>query len=64
MLIQRLRELERDGIVIRTVHPQVPPKVQYGLTKVGRALRPTVHGLLKWAEARRHTLSPDRERVG
>jgi DNA-binding HxlR family transcriptional regulator len=33
MLIQQLRELERDGIVTRTVHPQVPPKVEYALTK-------------------------------
>src|SRR2546421_947489 len=36
MLIQQLRELERDGIVRRTVYPQVPPKVEYDLTKWGR----------------------------
>jgi DNA-binding HxlR family transcriptional regulator len=36
MLIQQLRELERDGIVTRTVHPQVPPKVEYALTKWDR----------------------------
>ena len=36
MLIQQLRELERDGIVRRTVHPQVPPKVEYSLTEWGQ----------------------------
>jgi DNA-binding HxlR family transcriptional regulator len=36
MLIQQLRELERVGIVYRTVFPQIPPKVEYGLTAIGR----------------------------
>ena len=40
MLIQQLRELERDEIVQRKVYPQVPPKVEYGLTEWGRALCP------------------------
>ena len=40
MLIQQLRELERDGIVSRTVYPQVPPKVEYGLTEWGKAMCP------------------------
>src|SRR5229473_6673750 len=52
MLIQQLRELERDGIVRRTVHPQVPPKVEYALTKFGRALCPALDALLKWAALR------------
>src|ERR1043166_4546403 len=41
MLIQQLRELERDDIVTRTVYPQVPPKVEYALTKWGRAMCPS-----------------------
>lgn len=49
MLIQQLRGLERDGIVRRTVHPQVPPKVEYALTKFGQALCPALQALLKWA---------------
>ncbi len=49
MLIQQLRGLERDGIVQRTIHPQVPPKVEYQLTSVGEALRPTLRALLDWA---------------
>jgi DNA-binding HxlR family transcriptional regulator len=48
MLIQQLRCLERDGIVQRTMHPQVPPKVEYQLTKIGEALRPTLRSRLKW----------------
>jgi len=48
MLIQQLRELERDGIVLRTIYPQIPPRVEYQLTKVGIALRPrcvrSLHG--------------------
>ena len=57
MLAQQLRGLERDGIVRRTVYPQVPPKVEYRLTEVGQALRPALHALLEWAELRRRTLA-------
>ncbi len=53
MLAQQLRRLEADGIVQRTVHNQVPPKVEYGLTEWGQALCPALDALLKWAEARR-----------
>ena len=52
MLIQQLRQLERDGIVRRIVHHQVPPKVEYGLTAWGQALCPALDALLTWAEAR------------
>jgi DNA-binding HxlR family transcriptional regulator len=52
MLIQQLRSLERDGIVQRTIHPQVPPKVEYQLTSLGEALRPTLRALLDWANLR------------
>jgi hypothetical protein len=48
MLIQQLRELERDGIVQRAIHPQVPPKVEYKPTTVGKALRPALRALLAW----------------
>src|SRR3954464_215225 len=51
MLIQQLRELERDGIVRRVVHHQVPPKVEYGLTAWGQELCPALDALLTWAEA-------------
>jgi len=49
MLIQQLRQMENDGIVLRIVHHQVPPKVEYRLTDWGQALCPALDALLKWA---------------
>jgi DNA-binding HxlR family transcriptional regulator len=49
MLAQHLRELERDGIVTRTVYPEVPPKVEYRLTDWGQRLCPILDALLDWA---------------
>ncbi|WP_431899114.1 winged helix-turn-helix transcriptional regulator [Nonomuraea sp. bgisy101] len=48
MLTQNVRMLERNGLVGRTVHPTVPPRVEYTLTEPGRALRETVHGMCDW----------------
>lgn len=52
MLIQQLRELERDGIIDRTIYPQVPPKVEYALTKWGQAMCPALNEILEWAVRR------------
>lgn len=52
MLTQQLRQLERDGIVIRIVHNQVPPKVEYRLTQWGQALCPALDALLTWMDGR------------
>ena len=52
MLIQQLRQMERDGIVRRIVHHQVPPKVEYCLTEWGQALCPALDALLSWAAMR------------
>jgi DNA-binding HxlR family transcriptional regulator len=52
MLIQQLRELERDGVVSRTVYAQVPPKVEYDLTEWGKAMCPALDALLEWAALR------------
>jgi DNA-binding HxlR family transcriptional regulator len=46
MLIQQLRDLEQHSIVSRTVYPQVPPKVEYSLTELGKALAPVFVALL------------------
>lgn len=51
VLIQQLRELERDGIVHREVHEQVPPKVVYSLTPTGIALDRALAPLGDWGEA-------------
>ena len=52
MLIQQLRQMEKDGIVRRIVHHQVPPKVEYALTGWGQALCPALDALLRWAALR------------
>jgi DNA-binding HxlR family transcriptional regulator len=52
MLSQQLRQVEADGIVVRTVYPQVPPKVEYSLTSWGQALCPALNTILKWADLR------------
>lgn len=50
MLTRQLRELEADGLVLRTVYPQVPPKVEYSVTDLGESLR-TITGLLeRWGQ--------------
>ena len=58
MLIQQLRQMEGDGVVRRTVHHQVPPKVEYGLTKWGQALCPALDALLTWAGKREKLSKP------
>lgn len=50
MLTQTLRAMERDGLVIRTVHAVVPPKVEYRLTPLGRSLGDAFCGVWIWAE--------------
>lgn len=50
MLTQTLRAMERDGLVIRTVHPVIPPKVEYRLTDLGVTLAEAFCGVWTWAE--------------
>jgi|TARA_A100000171_G_C2134125_1_gene148844 DNA-binding HxlR family transcriptional regulator len=50
LLTKQLRELEADGLVIRTVYPVVPPKVEYSLTEEAKGLEPLLHGLSDWGE--------------
>jgi DNA-binding HxlR family transcriptional regulator len=51
MLTLTLRSLERDGLVTRTVHPTVPPRVDYELTKLGRSLRVPLVAVAEWVRA-------------
>ena len=48
MLTQQLREMEKEGIVHRKVFPQIPPKVEYSLTPLGRSLEPVLDAMHAW----------------
>jgi DNA-binding HxlR family transcriptional regulator len=50
MLTVTLRQLERDGLVTRTVYPVVPPRVEYALTPLGQTLHSTIQALVSWTE--------------
>ena len=50
-LTEALRSMEADGIVSRTVYPQVPPRVEYALTKLGESMRPIIKSMETWGMA-------------
>jgi DNA-binding HxlR family transcriptional regulator len=50
VLTSQLRELEADGVITRTVYPEVPPRVEYALTDLGHELVPVLDGLHAWGE--------------
>jgi DNA-binding HxlR family transcriptional regulator len=62
MLTLTLRALERDGLVTRTVHPTVPPSVEYALTELGRSLRVPVQALGEWALRHEQAMAEARRR--
>jgi DNA-binding HxlR family transcriptional regulator len=56
MLTKTLRQMEQDGFVTRTVHAEVPPRVEYALTELGHSLCAAFCGVWLWAEAHREAL--------
>ncbi len=48
MLTQQLRTMEKHGIIHREVYPQVPPKVEYSLTSLGKSLKPIIDSMHEW----------------
>jgi DNA-binding HxlR family transcriptional regulator len=62
MLTRTLRNLERDGLISRTVTPTVPPRVDYALTPLGRSLVEPVSALGEWAVSNRERIAAARER--
>lgn len=51
VLTRQLRDLERDNLVLRTAYPEVPPRVEYELTALGRSIEPVLRELFIWATA-------------
>ena len=58
--IENLRKLERDGLLVRTVYPIVPPKVEYSLMPIARELGDSFAALTAWAERHRHAIAAAR----
>jgi DNA-binding HxlR family transcriptional regulator len=59
ILVLQLRELERDGLIKRTVYPEVPPKVEYELTEKGITLKPVLKAMTDWGK----NFQPQRKRT-
>lgn len=61
VLTQRLRQLERDGLVTRTYTPEVPPRVEYEITELGRSLAPVFAALVEWSDENLRAVEKARE---
>ncbi|MGC9538668.1 winged helix-turn-helix transcriptional regulator [Streptomyces sp. UG1] len=64
MLTQNLRMLERNGLIERTVHPTVPPRVEYNLTEPGQALRVAIDAMCVWTHRYLGHIEESRDRFG
>ncbi|WP_218973187.1 helix-turn-helix domain-containing protein [Labilibaculum manganireducens] len=62
MLTVTLRKLEADGFIFRTIYPEIPPKVEYEITDLGKSLVPHVDNLTKWAVSNMPAIKRSRER--
>ena len=62
MLTLTLRNLERDGLVTRTVFPEIPPRVDYELTRLGETLLEPIIALAEWAETNRTSIQSARDK--
>ncbi len=56
VLTDSLRQLESDGIILRTVYPEVPPRVEYSLTELGESMRPILSAMENWGKSYKDTL--------
>ena len=62
MLTVTLRSLEADGLITRTLYPEIPPRVEYELTDLGRSLLPHIEQLAIWAEKNMEAILKNREK--
>lgn len=63
MLTQQLKELENDGIIIRTVYTQVPPKVEYHLSDIGKSLKTILVEMSIWGENRFQQIDAEQSNI-
>ena len=64
MLSRTLKRLEQDGFIRRTLYPEVPPRVEYDLTELGRSFLIPMKGLVAWADAHHKTICEARKAYG
>ena len=57
VLTAQLRQMEESGLVVRTVYAEVPPRVEYSLTELGRSLKPILDAMWSWGESYQHRQS-------
>ena len=59
VLTDSLRSMEEDGIIIRTVYPEVPPRVEYSLSELGQSMKPILDSMAKWGNDYKASLKTD-----
>lgn len=57
VLTDSLRSMESDGIITRTVYPEVPPRVEYALSELGESMRPIIDAMEQWGISYKNTLN-------
>jgi len=57
ILTKSLREMESDGIIVRTAYPEVPPRVEYSLSELGESMRPVLDSMQLWGENYKKSLT-------
>ena len=62
MLTVTLRSLEADGLVSRTIYPEIPPRVEYQLTPLGKSLLPLIKEMVRWADQNFETIKKNRKK--
>ena len=60
VLTYNLRSMEKDGIIIRKIYPEIPPKVEYGLTKLGKSMKPIIKSMEKWGIEYKNKIKDDK----